>query len=52
MDVKIKYLKNQKNEIFSPVANMNTVFDDEGNSLNEQVNTITSLLDTINGEEV
>lgn len=52
MNVKAKYLKNQKNEIFSPITSMNTIFDDEGNSLNEQVEGVITLLDTINGEEI
>lgn len=34
MDVKGKYLKDENGEIISPITSMNTVFDNDGNSLN------------------
>ena len=53
----VKYLKDKEGNIISPIVSQDSVFDAEGNtltskitSINETLGSMSTMLDTINGE--
>lgn len=53
----VKYLKDKEGNIISPIVSQDSVFDAEGNTLTSKLTTIneilgsmSTMLDTINGE--
>ena len=50
MNVKGKYLKDERRQVFSPIANSKSVFDNNGNAITEYIeNDLETVLDKING---
>lgn len=56
-NINIKYLKDSEGNIVSPVVSQDSVFDADGNtlsskltSINDTLGSMSTMLDTINGE--
>ena len=53
MNVKGKYLKDEEEQIFSPVVNNKSVFDNDGKTIAEGIgNDLETVLNKINGTSV